>query len=252
MQGIIRPYAAWDIADFVFDDDFVITMTSQFWTAVSGNSGTATVGVGTLTTGAVDLYTGAGAANNDEVYYYGLKTATLKTGAAFRIMATLQYTEANTDDCNIVMGFSKTAPIAGFLVNGNGGVNTTANDDGFYIEKIGNTTVWKAVAQWSAASFAQATASNSTSVFTVRQVIAIDVVCGQNLVAEATYYVYYIPSGGTPTPLTDPTGIVPAAIRFRFPFTGSTNLLPVLGVKTGGTNAETVTFDRVSIFALRA
>lgn len=239
--------------DCIFDDDFTVTMPSSFWTTVLTDTGTGTIGIQTMNTGSLDLVPSDGTvADNDEAYAYGKKIITLKAGAGFAMFFCLSYVEANVDDANIAFGLVKTAPIANFLGDDAAGVAAIANDDGFFFEKVDGTNYWKGLTQWSAASYTARHTSRTSPVFTGRQVGIIEVRALPNLVAEVTFKIAYIPTGGTPEPLTDVTGLMPMSIRHRFAFTGSTDLMPVMAAKNGGANNETISFDRVTAFSLRA
>ena len=255
MNSLLSTLRMYGYQQCVWEDDFQYTLPST-WTDVATDSGTATIGIATLTTGAKVLVPSDGTvADNDEIYSYGPKLITLKQSAAFAMVTILKYTEANTDDANIGIGLSKTAPAANFLVDDGGGISNNANYDGFYFEKIDGTLAWKSLTQWSGTSFSNRSVSRTSPVFSGRQALIIEVRCSPNsgnLFAEVTYKVAYIESGGTPEPLTVTTGLVPLTVRDRPTFSGTTDLMPVLTAKNGSANNESIAVDYVGLFQIRA
>jgi hypothetical protein len=253
MPGLLtKPPRSLNTRDSELFDDFQYTMPS-FWTSVLTDSGSATIGVGTLDTGAIVLVPSDGTvADNDEAYAYGLKVANLKSGAGFGAYWMVQYTEANTDDANIAFGLSKTAPIANFLVDDAGGVSNSANYDGFFFEKVDGGTTWNILTQWSGASYSKRTNTSVSTIFSGRALYGIEVTTN-GLVATAVFKAWYSPlTGGTPQVLGETGAIIPVAMQHTFTFSSTTALLPVMAVKNGGANNESVAFDSFELRSLRA
>lgn len=247
---------AYNPRDFIYWDDFVYTVPS-FWTSVLTDTGSATIGVGSMETGAVELDpSDATVADNDEAYVYGLKVANLRSGAGFGAAWCFSYTEANADDANLAFGLCKTAPIANFLLDDGGGVNLIDNNDGFYISKIDGETVWRASSSWSGATggaYEAVDKSKQSSIFAGRQVVAIEVTC-RGLYCDVVFKTMFVPSGGEPSPLVYASAahLIPTTIKHSFKFSSSTALLPVMAIKNGAANLETCLVDWFCLYGIRS
>ena len=124
---------------YVFDD-FKHYVSADDFTSVATDSGTISVldaVGGRLTINASD----GSVVDNDESY---VRTTTemflVADNKPLRFECRMQYTEANTDDANVFVGFIDAAG-ANLLVDDGAGPKTTAS--GFGIFKVDGGTVWK-------------------------------------------------------------------------------------------------------------
>jgi hypothetical protein len=198
-----------------------IAAPSSGWSVVGADGGSVTIsdaanGVCTIVSGGTD---------NDEIYLFrNLETYKFVTGATIVVEARLKYTEASTDDANIMFGLMN-AVAANSLVDNGAGPKSTG--DYALIWKIDGSTVWRAGVQ----SNGTATPTTDTdSVITagggVYQVLRIEVYPETSTAGYACFYV---------------DGVQIAIIHFTY--ASATEMQLVLGIKAGGANAETVYVD---------
>lgn len=125
-----------------FFDDFSEYVSGDLWTLVATDSGTATLQ--DAANGILQLAPSDGTvADNDEVY---LKTTKeifkIADDAPLLFESRVQYTEANTDDANVAMGFAD-AIAANSIVDNGAGVDTSFSGAMFY--KVDGGTNWKVI-----------------------------------------------------------------------------------------------------------
>lgn len=121
-----------------FDDDFNHVVTGDTWTTLVADT-TPTVTVGDAAGGIVALYTDT--TDNNEVALRTTKEL-FKCATGKNIYAGwyAQYTEANTDDANIFMGFMS-ALAANSLQDNGAGLRASGSIIGFY--KVDGGTRWQ-------------------------------------------------------------------------------------------------------------
>ncbi len=210
-------------------DDFDSYTSGQRWTSVLANSGTASVG--DSAGGILSIVPSGGSPGaNDESY-------THTTNAIFHLAANkpivfetvLQFTEANTNEANVIVGLMN-GVAAGALVSSNAGPKT--NYSGMVFYKAGGSNLWNCQA------------SVGTS---------------QSTLATAT-----TAGGATPQTLTgqwQPISSTQAEGRFfingllvakqLFTYTGAVAMQLMAGVKNGSGSKETLTLDYLAAYQLR-
>lgn len=210
-------------------DDFPYFVSTDLWTSVLTDSGTAAVsdavgGVLTLTCSDGTV------ADNDEAYAKST-TEVFKFAASkpIRLEARVKLTEANTDDANILVGLLDAVGANSLLDNGGG---PPASYSGMVFFKVDGGTVWQAETSiagtqdtdTSAGAFTSATWHN----------LRIEWVPASDTSGTAKFYV---------------DGVLGATSTFTY--TGATEMQAVLGVKNGGANNESLLVDRFRARQLR-
>lgn len=201
---------------FVLIDDFSKLDTVQ-WSSVD-DGGTGTNALAASVNGVLNVVT---ASSDNDYHLMTTPAANFAFDAGFRTYAKakLSLTEANTDDANIIFGFSSVTTSGNLQANGAG---PAAEYDGAVFFKVDGGTVW------------QAEYSDATTQTT-------DTDCGAftsaaNYILEILYdgvsTVYFYING---SPVHSAT-VVPANLD---------NLYLVFGVKAGGANAETLAVDYI-------
>lgn len=124
----------------VFHDDFVSDLDTNIWTTTATDSGTATVG--DVNNGTVVLAPSDGTvADNDEIYLSTANESFLfAANKPGYVACRIQFTEANTDDANVIFGVAD-APIADTLLDN--GAGPKASYSGAVFFKVDGSTVWQ-------------------------------------------------------------------------------------------------------------
>ncbi len=214
---------------FGFMDDFDSYTDGERWTEVLANSGTATVGDaagGILALAASDNT----AAANDESYVHST-SALFKFAANKPLLfeAAVQFTEANTDDANILVGLMD-GIAAGALANSNAGPKTSYSGMVFY--KAGNTSVWSC--QTSVGGTQNTTVTSKAAGGAAYQTLTGQWQPISATQAEAAFFI---------------DGLLVA--RQLFTFTGAVEMQLAVGVKNGGAHGEMLSVDYLAAYQLR-
>ena len=214
-----------DFFHFVSGDDFTDT------SADAGAAWTAGDAVGGRVSGVT------GAVDNNEAYLHTTQELFLVAdNKALRFAVRLQFTEANTDDANVMFGFMS-ALAANSLVDDGAGVRTSGSLAVIY--KIDGGTVWRCANRDN--DGAEDTVSTTTAGGTSFQTLRIEILDNGTLPATVVYYVDDVA-------LVDANGIV---IKHQFTLTSSTEMNLGLYVKAGGANSEVVLCDYMGGWQLR-
>ncbi|HEX4000648.1 MAG TPA: hypothetical protein VHX65_19020 [Pirellulales bacterium] len=214
---------------FGYMDDFDYFVAGERW--ASSETGTGSMTVGAEPNGLLMIEPSAGAAAaNDAMYLSG-------TGFVFQFQANqpivfealVQFTEANANQANVLVGFSDTSSPTTSLLENNGGPATSYTGMTFF--KQGGTNLWGC--QTSVGS-SQLTTVTST------------------------------PAGGDPQTLTaqfEPISATQAEARFFidgllvvkqvFSFASAPVMRPLLGIQNGSANGEQLNVDYVAAYQLR-
>lgn len=133
--------AARDIDTFHIFDDFWIAQNDSLWIDTLTDSGT--VAILDQENGVMALTCSDGTvADNDQVILESAGEFFLvEANRSLYFAAYIQFTEANTDDANIAVGFAN-APAAELLIDDGAGLKTSGN--WFSIYKVDGETVWRA------------------------------------------------------------------------------------------------------------
>jgi hypothetical protein len=214
---------------FGFMDDFDSYTTAQRWTSVLSHSGSIAVadGVGGILTLAAS---GGSVAANDESY--ARTTSALFQFAANKPLlfeAAVQFTEANTNEANILIGLMD-GVAAGALADGNAGPK--ASYSGMVFFKAGGGNVWGCQTSVGASQSTVATSKPAGGAH-------FQTLTGQwqpisSTQAEAAFFI---------------DGLLVA--RQLFTFTGAVPMQLCAGVKNGSGILETLNVDYLAAYQLR-
>ena len=219
---------------FTIQDDFTRDVDSADWVTTLTDSGTASVG--DAAGGIIALVpSDATVADNDEAYIESANEV-FKFAADKPLVfeARVQFTEANTDDANVIVGLLD-AVGANSLVDNGGGPPSSYSGAVFF--KIDGGTVW------------QTETSNSTTQ-TTNELTSTNV---NNLskksqtaggAAYQTLRFEYMPYSATNAYVTFFVDGVTVA-QHDYIFTSATEMQIGIGVKNGGANNETLNVDYV-------
>jgi hypothetical protein len=220
---------------FTIQDDFTRDVDSADWVTTLSDSGTASVG--DAAGGVLAIVPSDGTvADNDEGYVESANEV-FKFAADKPLLfeARVQFTEANTDDANILVGLMDGVAANSLQDNGAGAPSSYS---GAVFVKTDGGTVW------------QTETSNSTTQ-TTNELTAANV---NNLAKRAvtaggaayqTLRIEYMPYSATNAYVTFFVDGV-AVAQHDYVFTSATEMQIALGVKNGGANLETLNVDYVS------
>lgn len=222
---------------FGFDEDFPEFVSGDLFTDLSPDSGAAVAitdaagGVVTLTTGATD---------NNECYCHTTKELFLfAAGKPIFYETKLKWTEANTDDANVLAGFVDAAGANTIVDDGAG---PKASYSGALFFKVdGGTSWWVEVSIAGTQQTVELTAANSldktlhTSAGAgTYQTLRIEVVPINSTQQEVSFFI---------------DGV--HVYKFTQTYTSATEMNALVGVKAGGANSEVVSVDYISAWQLR-
>lgn len=234
-----------DNVDFVdqdrtiaWEDNFLWYISPHFWTATLTDSGTITA----LTThggGVVIAASDGSVADNDQSYLGGTNKNLVPTNQKPLVFqATIQYTEANTDDANVIVGLSSTTA-AELLVDDGAGIAASFSGIGFF--KVDGGTNWKIFASiGTTQTIVELTAANSldkiahTAGGSAKQTLRVEFIPYSSTKAELLFYI---------------DGVCVYSLDWTY--TSVVGMAPVIGVKNGGSNAETVNVYNTKLKTLR-
>lgn len=198
-------------------EDNCTSLNTALWSSVD-DGGTGTNAVLDTAGGGISILTAA--ADND---YHTMASAgehyKFQTGKMTYAYAKLALTEANTDDANIIFGFTDTTTTGGLLTNGGGPL---ASYDGAVFYKVDGGTVWNC----EVSDAGTQTTTTSVKAFTSAQTYELEI-----LFDGATTVSFYIDGA-----LVASSTVTPANLD---------EMHLVYGVVAGGANAETLKVYRV-------
>jgi len=196
---------------------------------IAPNGGTCTIADGVKGVCAL----APGATDNDEIYLATTdETIKFLAGKVFIAETEIQFSEANTDDANVLFGMMN-AVAANALIDDGGGPR--ASGDYAAIWKVDGGTVWRAGVQSNGTQKPTTdTDSEVTAGGSSYQRLRVKVVCETSTRAYAEFSV-------------DGVNIATSL----FDYASATEMQLVLGVKSGGANAETLNVDRLNYAVLR-
>ena len=220
---------------FSIADDFTRDVDSADWATTLTDSGTASVG--DAAGGILAIVPSDGTvADNDEAYVESANEVfrfTADKPALFE--ARVQFTEANTDDANVLVGLMD-AVGANALVDDGAGPKSSYSGAVFF--KVDGGTVW------------QAETSNSTTQTTTELTAAnVNNLAKRAVTAGGAAYqtlrIEYMPYSATNAYVSFFVDGVLCA-QHDYIFTSATEMQLAFGVKNGGANNETLNVDYVS------
>lgn len=221
---------------FGFFEDFLDFVSGDLFTDTSGDSGALVANVDAAG-GAVTLTTGA--TDNNECYLLSTKELFL-IAADKPIVAEcrLKYTEANTDDANVMFGLMNAVGADSILDNG-GGPKASFSGAGFY--KVDGGTRWQVISSLAttrtttdltaALSLAKAAATPGGGSY---QTLRVEIVPISSTAAEVSFYI---------------DGVL--VQKHSLTYTSATEMMVFVGVKAGDSNSEVVTVDYISAYQVR-
>lgn len=223
------PKLAVNAQTFAIEDDFWQDQSDI--NAIDTVSDSGSVTIGDAANGIVALVPSDGTvADNDEAYLESpnevfLVAAGREMGCEFRV----QFTEANTDDANVAVGFA--SAVAGDLIVDDG-AGLRASGNIFAIYKVDGETVWRCVSR------------NGSTVYTSQSTTTAGGASYQELRINIT------DQGGTYVHVTfqvNDAYLVDSTTGQRIvhivPVASSTEMALFAGVKNGGANLETLNLD---------
>lgn len=220
-----------------FSDDFTESSITSRWNTLAADSGATVATSASIANGAVVLTTGG--TDNNEAHIYSNAIGSLASGKNMLALARLQYSEAATDDANVLFALFSGAGTANMLIDDGGGPVASFTGAGFY--KVDGGTRWQfrsSVTTTPTTTDLEYTAGGSGYVTLGIELIPfsstefwaipwIDTAGGNNLIQCRAY-------GASPrTP----------SVKHRVTYSGTTALRYFVGVKAGGANSEVVNLD---------
>ena len=224
---------------FGFFDDFEWMITAHRWTSVLTDSGTATIG--DAAGGILALVASDGTvADNDEAYIRSASEIFLFAAAKPMFCeARLQYTEANTDDANVIFGFASAVAANHLQDNGAGPLASYSGAVFFKVDGGTNWNVEKSIA--GTQTTAELTAANSLT----KSAQTAGGASYQTLRIEAEPH-----GGGT----MDVSFFIDGVLVYKMKdttYASATEMHVFAGVKNGDTNLETLNVDYIEAWQLR-
>lgn len=209
---------------YEFFDDFIEEIdTTNRYTATLTDSGTAVVGNGVGGIAVISASDGT-TGDNDEAYL-GLRNLvfTPAAGKTFVMQARMQYSEVNTDDANVAVGFTNSVG-ADLLVDNGGGLRTTGTT--FCIYKVDGETVWRCLSRVAggSATINTTTVTAGGSAYGVFEVVLSEI--------TTTHMVVSFRIDGNV--LADATTGFP--IWHRMPYASADAVTPFVALKNGSTS----------------
>lgn len=128
------------LSDFAVRDDFAFYTDGNLWTKVTSDAGTTTVG--DTKNGVLDIVAGNSSAADNAITLAASTNELFKIEAGKSIIGywRVKLTEANTDDANILVGFSNVVTTS---LLGNDGAGPPGTYDGVVVFKVDGGTVWQ-------------------------------------------------------------------------------------------------------------
>lgn len=217
-------------------DDFLWFVTAHLWTSLAADSG-ASAGVGDAAGGILALVTG-GTNNNEASVKSTNELFLLAAEKPLLYEARLQFSEANTDDANVAVGFAN-AWGADLLVDDGAGPKSSFS--GALIYKVDGGTKW--CFRTSVGTSYVDTVSQHTAGGSSYQTLRIEI---RQATAGA--------SGLEAVPFIDGQQMLDAngkPIKHALTYTSATEMNAGAYVKAGGANSETLNVDYIDADALR-
>jgi len=224
---LLESLAAADLVNAftLFDDFFYFTTTERF-TSVLTDSGTATVSDGAG--GLLDLVPSDGTvADNDEAYIKSTAEIFLiANGKPLYFASKVGWTEANTDDANVLLGFM--SAIAANAIQDNG-AGPQANFSGAVFYKVDGGTTWRAMVSIGTTQ-TEVTLSDIPAAPGAGnpQKLEIVIIPTSSTAATASFYIDSVLVGSQ-----------------SFTYTGATEMNAGAGVKNGSANNESLEIDYI-------
>jgi hypothetical protein len=221
-------------------DDFDTDQSDIDWVDTVTDTGTVTVGDAANGVAAL-VPSDCTVGDNDEAYLESPnETFLFAANKPILFEARVQFTEANTDDANILVGLKDAVAANTILDNGGG---PAASYSGMVFFKVDGGTVWNCETSIAGTqTTTELSASNANNLSKVAQtaggaayqVLRMEFMPFSSTQADVLFYV---------------DGVLVA--KHLFTYTSATEMQICFGVKNGGTNLETLNVDYVYCGQLR-
>lgn len=219
-----------------FFDDFDELVTGDRWTTLVADAGSS-VAVGDAVGGQVVLTTGA-TDNNEAAVKTTKELFLIAADKPITGAARVKYTEANTDDANVFVGFMD-ALAANAMVDDGAGPKTSFSGAGFF--KVDGGTRWKVISSLgSTQTITDLTAANSLDKVAKTpgggtwQTLQVDIRPIDSTRAEVDFYIDNV-----------------LVAQHDLTYTSATEMMFGAYVKAGGANSEVLTVDWAAPFQTR-
>lgn len=228
-----------------FTDDFFQYTSGDLWTLVATDSGTAALA--DAANGQILLNPSDGTvADNDEVYLRTTKECfKFAAGLPAIFEVCLKFTEANTDDANVAVGFMDAVAANSILDNGAG---PAASYSGAVFFKVDGGTTWSV--ENSDGATQKTTALDGTQERVIGSPFS-----GTSQAAGGGVFqrlrIEFRPKTTTKADFLFFVDGVPVAKHVDQPFASATEACAFIGVKNGGANNEAVYLDYALAFQKR-
>lgn len=245
-SSLLLPIDMGRIDTYSLFDDFNGYIDGADWTKLAADSG-ASVAMGDVNCGTVVLTTG-GTDNNEAMLKSTKKNFTIANGKTLGFLARVQYSEANTDDANIYLGYSSAAA-ADLMVDNGAGPATSHSGVGFYkIDSSASGNYWFAHTSVSTTqNSTQLTAANMlggkariygplSAGGASYQTLGLTVRAINSTQAEAEFWADT--AGGRNLQF---------AYKQTFPYTNAAIMNAVAYIKAGGANSEVLNVDLIAL-----
>ena len=218
-------------------DHFTAYNSGDEWTTVASDSGTATVG--DVANGELSLAPSDGTvADNDEIYIKATnETLLFANNRAICFAALVRWTEGNTDDLNVAIGFMNAVAADSILDNGGG---PKASFSGAVFYKVDGGTVWRcrsSIGTTNTDSITNITAGGATYQLLEIEFRAIDATLGE---------ISFLIDGQV---VNDSNN---RPIKHQITYTGATEMQAFAGAKNGAaTTVEALKIDALAYWQNR-
>lgn len=230
-MAALMPHTFGVYDDFEYDKDI--------WTDTGDTGGGASVAVGNTFGGACVLTTGA--TNNNEMYRATGGIFQFAADKPFVATCRLKYTEANTDDANVIFGIQTDLNADALIDDGGGPATSSAYNAVWY--KVDGGTRWQV--QTSVNASATTTDTQYTPGGGSYQTLRIQYQPKTSAIAEVTFWIDT--NGGNDFVQARQYNIHDRApsIKHTMSSLGGGVVGLIVGVKAGGANSEVLTVDYI-------
>ena len=228
---------------FCIDDDFpyldaVKWLTEEADAAASvAHDADGTGGIILLTTGAVD---------NNEAYIFSNELFKTAVGKSLIASCRLSYTEANTDDANVMFGFMSGVGADSIQDDGAG---PKADYSGGVIFKVDGETRWRVESSEGTSQTTTETDRTAGGSFQTLEVAITPK--GNNNEAEVAFFIDEAGGQALTQPAEQGSNPRTPLIKHTIDFASTTEMAIVVGVKAGGANSEVISLDYLGGWQVR-
>lgn len=230
---------------FGFHEDFFELVTGDMWTDTSADTGAAAANIDAVG-GQVTVTTG-GTDNNEAYLLTTREIALFAANQPFVAQCRLKFTEANTDDANVMFGVMNAVGADSIVDNGGGPKSSFSGAVWF---KNDGETRWRT--RSSVGTTASSTETDQTSGGGAWQTLRIEFVPYSATLGKVTFLLD--PNGGQnifQVAPYDTSNVRLIRVEHEIDFTSATEMNVFVGAKAGGANSEVVTVDYIDFWQAR-